>query len=471
MKLFIFCMCSVLCNICFFSVVAQAQDSQYGAPPNETMPAEIKNILEKQKQIDVQSENFDAMPQVKCSDYYKFQSVQVSVGADKNAYSAGETVRFDGELINQNTYPVVDGMVFVRISRQNDQYITEGNYIVDEFIAQEDIILNQEEKKPIDFSWTIPQNITDGSYRADYFFSVGKKFNLGGLPFTNEVIIGGTNFYISSEEKGYISFDRSRTMVNDNPYKHIGNWPVFEQDQKVEIAQPLENSLHEKVDVKITYELYYWDSLNEKDLLDRKTEFVTIAPGATADLRYDIPAMRESVYYLKIKATTEDLTTIVNIRMISPQAHARLNYPGITKFPIREGDDVKLFSCFHNSSPTVTSGKIVAALMDEQGEKISDFSYKGIITSAMMAQTVDFVAKENYDYVKLVAKLFNDKDEIVDEYEIAYDCKKMNACIAESNGGNVKFSVAKMNYVATTILVILTGVVVTVIVMIYRRKK
>lgn len=471
MKFLILFAWSFLFGVGIFSMVAQAQDSQYGAPPNETIPAEIQNILEKQKQIEMQSEDFDEIPQVKCSDYYKFQSVQVSVGADRNAYSAGETVQFDGELINQNTYPVVNGVVFVRISRQNDQYITEGNYIVDEFIAQEDVILNQGEKKPIGFSWTVPQNITDGAYRADYFFSVGKKFNLGGLPFSNEVIIGGTNFYVSSEEKGYISFDRSRTTVNDKPYKHIGNWPVFEQDQKVEIVQPLENSLREKVNAQITYELYYWDSLDEEDLLDRKTELVTIAPGATAELRYDIPAMKESVYYLKIKATTENLMTIVNIRMISPQAHARLNYPGITKFPIREGDDVKLFSCFHNSSPTVTSGKIVTVLTDENGEKISDFSYKGVITSAMMAQATDFVAKENYDHVTLAAKLFNEKDEMIDEYEIIYDCKKMNACIAENDSDHVKFSVAKMNYFAAIILIILTGVVMTIIVMMYRRKK
>ncbi|HRY82598.1 MAG TPA: hypothetical protein P5232_02775 [Candidatus Moranbacteria bacterium] len=372
-------------------------------------------------EIDTNSSSVD------CFDYYKFQSVQVSLGTEKGEYNSGETVTFKGEITNKNDYPVVDGNVFVRISEKNPNYAKEGQFNIDELIAVKDISLDAKETKAVEFNWTAPENVKAGEYRADFFFSVGKKFNLGGLPFTNEIVAGLANFKINSDNNSSIFFDRSKTQVNGEKYRHIGNWPEIKAGQKAEIIQPINNTYEKDKEAVVIYDLYFWDSLDEKDKITSKTEEITIPAGESKNLSYAIDEMNDSVYFLKITAISENEKSIVNIRLSSKQIHSRLNYPAITKFPVKENDEFTLFSCFHNTADVVSpSNKITLSLYDKNDNLIDKLEYQGNITSAMMAGKKDITAKKNYDYIKLRAAMNNDKNEMVDEYETVYDCNKIN---------------------------------------------
>ncbi len=392
-----------------------------------------------------------------CFDYYHFQSVQVSVEPNrlqpKSPYLAGEKVVFSGEIINENNYPIFDGYVFVRISRKNKNYTTEGNYIVDEFFAFKNVALRANERKKIKFNWQIPQNIQAGDYRADFFFSVGKKFNLGGLPFSNEVIIGFSEFKVLSSVENSIYFDRSKTKVNGEPYQHIGNWPIIEPTKPVKIIQPIKNTFSKEQKVEIVYDLYYWDSLDEKDRISTKKETKTIPANSSLDLIYTIPAMNESVYYLKITAKGAGQKSIVNIRIISSQERPRINYPAITKFPLKKGDKFTLFSCFHNTSDKITSGKLVVSLLDKDSKKVGEFTYNGKIGPMMMADKKEITAQKNYDYLKLIAKLYDKNNRLVDSYEAEYKCQAINNCLAKKVQKPVQKTSSKGNERVNTTLV------------------
>ncbi len=485
-KYIIICFC-VLC-VPFMSNAQETEQEVFDDASDIEVPADVQKQLDAINSLSIESdqeiserltkmenstlqEESEEKLGVVCSDYYKFQSVQVSVGVDEDAYKSGNTIKFKGNVINENTYPVVDGNVFVRISRDNENYQSEGYYVVDEFFAQEGMALNSGEKQPVAFNWTMPEDITDGQYRADYFFSVGKKFNLGGLPFTNEVTIGSSTFYISSSEKGYLSFDRSDTKVNGETYKHIGNWPEIDPGTEVVITQPLSNTLDTKKDVNVTYELYYWDSMDKKDLIDTKTEKLTMQPGDVNELQYIIPKMDESVYYLKIIANSGDHKSIVNIRVVSLQERARLNYPAITKFPLKNGDSFTLFSCFHNTARIPSSGKIEVTLTDKSGNIIDELVYDGTITSGMMADKIDIIADDNYNYVQLQAKVYDVNGELIDEYETIYDCEQFNNICEDIENNNKQDSVDQQKKnVAMIILAVVTMVVVIMIGVIIKRK-
>lgn len=362
-----------------------------------------------------------------CFDYYKFQSVQVSLGADKDTYKPGETIKFKGELINQNNYPVVDGYVFVRIGRKNPNYITEGNFTIDELIPIKDINLDANEKKETAFEWTVPTNAAAGDYRSDFFFSVGKKFNLGGLPFTNEVVVGGTEFKITSNNNLYLSFDKSVTKINGEKYNHIGNWPLIEPNAKVDITQPLKNTYKIEQKVIVQYDLYFWDSLNEKDKITSSQEEIIIPANSSTDLTYTVPEMKDSVYLLKITATAQDQKSIANIRLTSDQAHPKINYPAITKFPLQKGDNETIFSCFYNAAPSNASGQISVVLEDNKGNQLEKMEYNGDISGAMMADKKEFTAQKGYSWIKLTAILKDKDGKITDQYETIYDCAKINS--------------------------------------------
>lgn len=377
---------------------------------------------------------------VNCFDYYKFQSVSVSVGPDQSTYQPGTAVRFSGTVVNDNEYPVVDGNLFVRIGKKNEKYIQEGQYIVDEFIAVKNIAVDAKNQKKVDFSWNVPIQQSSGDYVVNYFFSVGGKFNLGGLPFSNEVIAGLANFSVGSTVKDFVSFDKAATVFNGKAYQQIGSWPTVSAGTPVAIKNALINSFETEKTVNVTQELYRWDSLNIEDKLDTRTETMNLPAGATKDVTYNIPSASGAVYYLKTTATYDDgVKSIINVRFSTDAASARLNYPAINKFPLNKGDDLVLFSCFHNSTGSDTQGNVHIVLTDEKGDVVGEASYKGDIPSAMSAIKQDIKAKEDYGYLKIRADITNDKGVTVDHYETVYDCAQIGRCkVTESisNGPN-----------------------------------
>lgn len=385
------------------------------------------NAVSAQETSDAESQSDLTPTTVDCFDYYKFQSVQVNVGTDKDSYIPQEEVVFSGTLENQNDYPVVDGLVFVRIGQKNPAYTEEGNFIVDEFAAIKDISLASQEKQETRFKWAVPKNLAGGEYQADFFFSVGKKFNLGGLPFTNEVVVNSADFTVNSSTAGSVSFLKSETKVNGEKYNHIGNLPMIEPGKSVDVSQPVSNSFNEDESVRVTYDLFFWDGLNESDKIDSKQENIIIPAGKTSTLNYTIPEMKDSVYLLKITAFARGQKSIINVRLASDQVHPRLNYPAITKFPLQKGDKVTIFSCFHNTAYKVAKGQVRVELFDQDDRIIGKMEYEGDITGAMQAAKNNFVSPADYTWLKLAATLTDENGKVIDHYETIYDCSGINS--------------------------------------------
>ena len=383
---------------------------------------------------------------------YQFQSVQVSVGPEKDAYSVGENINFVGNIINQNEYPVVDGTVFVRISKDNKNYIKEGYNVVDEVVATSSFSIDASSSLPIKFSWLVPKNLGAGDYRADYFFSVGNKFNLGGLPFTNEIVVGSAEFKIIGTQNTEFMLDRVGTKVNGIKYNHIGGWPFVGKDSEIKITQPIKNLTSKEIMVTVNYDLYFWDSLNPKDKLDSKTETVIVPANSSKDLIYTIPESEQSVYYLRIKATVGDASSIVNIRTTSDIERARINYPAITTFPLLKGESTNLFSCFHTVYGIASSSKLILTLTDKDGSNVAKGEYNGSFGEDMSAALMKFTSNKDYYFLNLKAELFDDNGKIVDSYQTKYDCATLNSdkCQRSTNASTIIFCII-------SILILLLG--------------
>ena len=382
------------------------------------------------------SDKGDKKQGVNCFDYYKFQSVQVNVNPTATTYKSGEKVKFVGNIVNENNQPIVNGEVFVRVARKNEKHPEDWDNIVDEFFALKNVTLKANESKPVEFSWNIPTGTTAGDYQANYFFVVGKKFNLGGLSFSNEVIIGSSNFTVKSDNTSYVQFDRSQTQVDGQKYLQVGSLPIIEKGKSPVLKQSIENTFNKKENVQVTYELYYWDGLDESNKIDTKNETVVIPANSEKEITYQFPPMNTSVYFLRITATAEGQKSILNVRLASQQERPRLNYPAITEFPIKKGDKVTLFTCFHNTSVVNTTGRVEVTLTDEKGKQVAKIDYKGNIPSAMSADKIEFSAKKPYDKLKLKAEVYDKNGKKVDSYETVYDCKDFGSCIKKKPVAN-----------------------------------
>lgn len=363
------------------------------------------------------------LQEVSCFDdgLYTFQSVTSNIGVVDSSYDTEDVVKFIGQINNDNPYPVFDGNLFVRIARENSNYLEEGHNIVDEFII-EDVNINGSSTLPIEFDWEVQDGLASGEYRADFFFSVGKKFNLGGLPFTNEILMGYTKFEIIGRKDNGFYLGKGLTRVNSEKYLHIGEWPSYSGDISVE--QALINDTNSDLEVNVEYTLSYWDSINSDDLIDKTSEIVTVPANSSIDLSYIIPDESSAVNYLRIEAKVGNTKSIVNVRVADlDESKARLNYPGVNNFPLEKGDSFNPFSCYHLTGGDFTNvdGEVRLSIEDGDGNEIYSSSYSGEVSGEMLAVSDTVVAESDVTNLVIKSELITN-GQVVDSYEVEYSC-------------------------------------------------
>lgn len=411
--------------------------------------------------------------EVSCFDYYEFQSIKVSIGADKSEFVPGDTVKFSGSIINSNLYPIVDGYLFARVVKENPSHKVNGHLIVDEFFAAEKFIVDADSSKKVSFNWRVPAGLSKGSYKVMFSFTAGKRFNLAGLAFTNEVVASTADFKVNSVNESSVFFDRAATKVNDVAYFHIADDSSYEPGKPIVITQPIKNTYKENKNVKIRYELYYWDGLDDQDKIKSTTEEVQIPASSFRTLTYTIDKVEAPIYYLRITATSGDDESIVNVRLVSPLERPRINFPTVTNFPLKAGEKAGLFVCFHNGSDVSGKGNVVVSLSDKDGNELSKINYSGDISSKMKAFVKEFTAAKDYTYLKLKAEVYDSKNALVEKYETAYDCQtlgspKCQEMLTPPAVVNEEEGVSAIIIATASILAVL---LVAIVILVIRRKK
>ena len=361
------------------------------------------------------------------SDYYKFGSVKVNIQSERSSYVPGDKIKFSGTIANTNFYPIINGELYVRIFQKNKANTQEnGDYVIDEFFVLEDIHLMPSEKKNVNFSWNIPPSAFKENYKLATFFTVDKKYNMSGLSFTSNVYASFCTFEIKGNNQGRIIFDRNNTKFNNEAYLFRAYIPQITSKDKAEISIPLNNTYNISKDVRITYDLYSWDALSEENKIKSDSEDIVIGANSYRTIKYLLDEIDLTVYLLKITATSKTDKSIIDIRFgVSDIPLARINYAGITKFPIQKGEKAKAFVCFHNTNATIFDGKINLELKDKEGNIIASKEYQGNITGDVMIETADINANQNLNLFNLESELSDKNGKVIDSFSKTYDISEL----------------------------------------------
>ncbi|MEI6650544.1 MAG: hypothetical protein WCL23_03870 [Candidatus Moraniibacteriota bacterium] len=370
---------------------------------------------------------------VNCFDYYHFGSVQVDVTPTVSSVVAGVPVTFQGTIVNGNDYPVTDGSVFVKIFRKSGSDAASvqrnGYQVVDAFFAKENIVAAGKQSVPLSFEWKVPRNISAGDYEADFYFMTGKRFNLLGLSFTDDVTGNKTPFSVKSDMPATPEFDKNNVKLNGKEYSFAAAPLRFGKSDPVNADVFLKNPSAESRVVNVVWTLSNWSGEREENRLDRKTEAVTLAPNENKSLRYVADPSKSigSVTVLTAEATYQDTKSILGIRFIRDGFdEVRLNFPGVLNYPIRRGESATLFSCLHaTNADVVKGGELLLTLTDSFGTVLDSYTYQGDITGAMMGVKHDFTPKTSAATFILRTELKKD-GKIVETYETKYDCKDID---------------------------------------------
>jgi hypothetical protein len=384
---------------------------------------------------------------VDCFDYYQFGSVQADFSSMLASTVPGATIGFTGKVKNDNTYPVVDGQVYVKIFRKggDEKLIHQNGYaLVDQFALPDTFNLPAKGEREASFTWKVPENAQAGDYQVSFFFETAKRYNLLGLSFTDDVTGNQANFSVkNSHEAGIVAFDKNAVTKNGMPHYFAAFLTKYTKDEPVVIKTKLVNPRNETVVVPVSWKLYAWDSLREETLKDTKTELITLKPNETKELSYTAKPIDASVSYLVAETRDENSKSILDIRFArNGIEETRINFPSITDFPLKADTKTALFSCAHSTNESVVKDNILTlTLKDEQGKTIHTYKYQGDITGAMMGVKDLFTPTETYDRFSLTATLER-QGKIVEEVTQSYACQdidpnlcsKLKAGIVETAG-------------------------------------
>ncbi len=371
---------------------------------------------------------------VDCFDYYKFGSVDIDISSDSKYVVSGTKMDFSGYIYNQNDYPIVDGLLYVRIVRNdNKEKNIQGGSIVDQFVAVDNINIPAKQKKNIEFNWKIPTNIKTGDYSINSYFISNKKFNLSGLSFTDDVVGKSYDFIIKGGDK-FVEFDKKTALLNNNIYGFAAYPPRVDKDKDANISIGVKSNLDYNFASRIKWRLYKWDSVNPDNLIREFDTFLEIKSNNVSNIEVTISDNTEPVYYLVGEFDYKGVKSLVNFRFVREGVDkARINFPGILKFPIKKGESNTIFSCLHNSgmSDFIENKSMLLEIKNMDGDIVQSYTYKNSISGKMMGVKKDFVSKKNLDKFLITATIFDDKNNIIDKSVLNYDCDLIdkNLCL------------------------------------------
>lgn len=355
-----------------------------------------------------------------CFQYYQFQSVAIDLRIDKGNYDEGETITFSGTITNKNAYPLVEGVLRVRIVKSSADNV-QGPDIIDEFVALEDVALRDREVKNISFTYTLPPRMQEGRHQAFFYFDIAHKFNLAGLPFTDDISGGTVSFHVFGQGGG-ITFDRANILVNDAPYNLIGFIRNVEADTFT-ISLPIKNEAKSEKTIQVMYDLYQWSAQENANLLKSESDLLILKARESRALIYLINPV-SPIHYLRVRAQTDDgERAAVFIRLGSRGFKPRINFAGISEFPLFANKSVTLFGCFHNTTAMADEGRFELTLRDSQGNTLASQSRETTIAGGLLFLKGEFLPKTAYSALTLLAKLYGKDGTLYDGLTLSFDCK------------------------------------------------
>jgi len=372
----------------------------------------------------------EAQASASCFDYYKFQSVEIDLHGEKQIYKAGEGAKFIGSITNKNSYPLVDGSLILRISKM-DPRSQVGNDIIDEWTAVENANLRAGEKQFVNLSYQLPSGLPTGTYVLTSYFLTQNKFNISGLSFTDDIYGGYATFTVEGKSERSIRFDRTGVKADGKPYRIFGFIPkIFSKNTKsVRLEVPLWNSSSKSLKTGVVYEIYGWDAADNGNLIESRNEVVSLAAGQTKTLSLDVDVSDRPVYFVKIKAEDEDQKSEIHIRLIKEGFKPRLNFVGLSSFPLSGDSRAVAFACYHNTTEGEGIGKLNLALKTSSGRMLAEAETNGKMTGAIDLLSKDVSRLRGYDKLTLLAELKDASGAVVDSAEIIYDCSKFSESI------------------------------------------
>lgn len=416
---------------------------------------------------------------LKCFDYYTFGSVQADLQPTVATTVPGATMTFVGDIVSSNPYPLLEGTLYVKIfKRDKATFATgDGNDVVDQFVIKDGITLPAKGKLAVKYEWKVPLNAEGGDYYAAYFFTTSKRYNLMGLSFTDDVVGNQAQFTIKGDTTiaPIATLSKIDTKLNDRDH-HFAAFPLhFAAGDTVTAKTTITNPSDKPKMMPLQWTQYAWDAMNKDNLRFTKTELVSLKPKETKTVSYEVQPQRESVVYVTGVTQDYEAKSILDIRYVRDGIEeTRINFPGLTAFPLAKDAEQTLFACAHSINlPLVPGNTLTLTLTDRDGKTIHQYNYEGDISGSMSGFGDKFKPEKNINYAMLTATLKRN-GVTVEEVKTIYDCKQIDpsSCLPEEkNIASSWFSYFKGHFLVIILTIVIVLLIAAIAVFLYKKRK
>lgn len=409
-----------------------------------------------------------------CFDYYTFNSVQVQAGPEIDSTVPGSPLSITGTIQNENPYPLVDAQVHAKVFKvsgeETNAAMANGDPLVGFFTMADDLTVPANGELPFQYEFDVPQYAADGDYQMAFFVTVADRYNMLGLSFTDDVLGNTTDFSIESERSAVPTFDKNSVTLNGQSYEFANLSPHFASDEVVTMEADVVNPLDTAASVTLNYTLYNWDGLREENVQDTHSEVIELAPGETRRVSYEVPAIDHAVSYVVADLVYEDTHSVLNPRFVRDGIEeTRINFPGVTNYPLQEGETNTLFSCLHSISEGGSEGSLDLTLTTPDGETIYSNTYEGQITGAMMATAGQFTPDSDYTDFDINATLRDRNGEEVESVTLEYRCEELRDNCPETAAAGANGDPSKDKTILYIIGAVLALIIVVLLLLILKK--
>lgn len=408
-----------------------------------------------------------------CSDYYKFGSVEMHIVSDFNTYAPGDVATIKGNIKNDNSYPLIGLDIKARLIKNiPDPVSMRGEMmIVDEFNVADNITVDANKEYDVSYSHVLPMNALEGDYQVLLYAVEQKRFNLAGLSFTNDIIASQILFHVNGQVPEHTYLDQTQITVEDMPHNIMAFMTKHNAGNPVTVKIPLKNPTAVDRQMSITYNLYSWDTVNEKNKLDTLTEERLVPANSSVELAYTVEKTELPVYELSVTAESAipdadnsvfSDKTISNIRFtVGQNSKTRINWMGVDQYPLKKGTEATLVTCFHNTSSIINpdNTRIETIVYDKNKIQIARTEFDGKTTPNIDAIIQKFTPTHNLTEFSVVSTLYDSKGSVLDKIEKNYDCKSINSDLCSGT-----------NIFTWPIIGVLLVLIVGFVTLLYKRK-
>ncbi|MEI6553009.1 MAG: hypothetical protein WCO09_00405 [bacterium] len=411
-----------------------------------------------------------------CFDYYTFGSIAINLSTDQASYQNGDPVIIRGTIGNKNKYPVVGLDIKARVVKNipNPNPLRSEIIILNEFDVAKDVGITAGGEIKVSSTYQLPKNSPSGNYQILFYAVEQNRFNLAGLSFTNDIFSSKVDFKVNGKQPEHVYLDQTQIFVGGQPHDVMAFMTEHDGDVEIPITIPLNNPTSVAEKMKVTYDLYSWDSSNPENLISTQSDGLTVPANSSIKLTYKINKGVLPVYYLKITAVPADSLndesvfsekTISNIRLVvNGKSKPRFNFVGVDSYPFKKGVENTLVTCFHNTSGEINKEitKIETTVYDQKKNELSKSIYQGKTIPEITGLINKFTPNKDVSEFTVVSEMSDAQGVVIDRVEKTYSCKTIDpkSCPKEDE---------KPLKTAGAIALVLGLVVITVSAIVYKK--